>query len=542
MGAVPSCEDDRVGSSLGDEPCHALEVIEGGRDVYFGARPARGILDGAPQPARRPEATRVRVEQDVDSAGCRHVVHRGSTQRRDELRLGPMGVGRCGGLGIVRVLVLGIVGLCGLAGASGVAGCAAPTGARLADRGDYAGLRDAMAARQRAGNLSNDEAASIARSVVAEQLRSTPPGEAEARIRDTWACAHEVDSALAARMRVHDGPGAQAALARVDARRLGLDDVRKFAGDPDPAWRAVGVRSLVEGDDRDARAKAMVDPSPLVRRQAVRAARDAADPRDASALAEAARVDPEPIVRTEAVRALAALPPATAVAGVDVPTVLRDLWTSAPAGDDGLREDIAVAWSLLWASGGREALRIVVASGNGPGVIEGAAAVLRRPEADPEMLGIALGVLARAIDGGSRRERLQALAEAALDGRGAPALLPRVEQASTDGDLEVRVSALSRLAERGGASAVAQLEALAQPGSPVALRARFALAESGDRRIQAWIEQDLTSAQPEARVLAANALATLGLAARAAPLLADSDASVRMRAACTIVAAARFRR
>jgi HEAT repeat protein len=455
-----------------------------------------------------------------------------------------MGVGRFRGLGafLSRRLALGFVSVAGLAVASGAAGCAASAGARLADRGDYAGLRDAMATRQRAGDLSNDEAASIARSVVAEQLRSTPPREAEARIREVWACAHEVDSALAARMKVHDGGGAHAALARVDARGLGPGDVRRFATDADPEWRAVGARSLVEDEDRGARATAMVDPSPLVRRQALRAARDAADPRDASALAEAARLDPEPIVRTEAVRALAALPAGTTVAGSDVPTILRDLWTSAGSGDDGLREDIAIAWSLLWASGGREALRVVVASGSGPGVIEGAAAVLRRPDADPEMLGIALGVLARALDGGSRGEKLQALAEASLDGRAAPALLPHVEQASTDGDLEVRVSALSRLAERGAASAVAQLETLAQPGSPVASQARFSLAETGDRRIQRWIEQDLASAEPESRVLAANALATLGLAARAAPLLADSDASVRMRAACTIVAAVRFRR
>ena len=158
-----------------------------------------------------------------------------------------MGAGRFGGR--VGILVL-------LASA----GCAAPTGARLADRGDYVGLRDAMAARQRAGDLSNDEAASIARSVVAEQLRSAPPADAEARIRDVWACAHEIDSALAARMKVHDGAGAQAALARVDARGLGLDDVHRFASDADPGWRAVGARSLVGEGDRDARLRAIVDP------------------------------------------------------------------------------------------------------------------------------------------------------------------------------------------------------------------------------------------------------------------------------------------
>jgi hypothetical protein len=157
-------------------------------------------------------------------------------------------------------------------------------------------------------------------------------------------------------------------------------------------------------------------------------------------------------------------------------------------------------------------------------------------------VGIASGVRARAIDGGSRSERLQAIAEAPIDAHHAQVLLAPVEQAATDGDLEVRVSALSRLAASGGGSAVAQLETLAQPGSPVASQARFALAGAGDRRIQGWIEQDLAAARPESRLLAANALTTLGLAARAAPLLADSDASVRMRAACTIVAGARFRR
>ena len=259
-------------------------------------------------------------------------------------------------------------------------------------------------------------------------------------------------------------------------------------------------------------------------------------------LAEAARLDPEPMVRTEL---YARSPPCPRAPQSPAMTSRRSFAICGPPprqATTGCARTSRSAWSLLWASGGREALRVVIASERGSGVIEGAAAVLRRPEADPEMTGIAAGVLARAIDGGSRGEKLQALAEAPLDGRSAQALLPHVEQASTDGDTEVRVSALSRLAERGGASAVAQLETLAQPGSSVALRARFALAESGDRRVQAWVEQDLASAQPESRVLAANALATLGMAARAAPLLADSDASVRLRAACTIVAAPRFRR
>jgi HEAT repeat protein len=420
------------------------------------------------------------------------------------------------------------------------AGCAAPAAVRMADRGDYASLRAALAARQRAGDLSNDEAASIARSVVTEGLRSAPPPDAVSRVRDVWACARDVDSALASRMAVHDDGGAQAALARVDARSLGPGDVRKFRSDDQAPWRAVGARSLVEDDDRDARLKALVDSSPLVRRQAARVAREVADPRDMAALADVARIDPEPIVRTEAVRAIAALARA-ADSGVDVATLLRDLWTVA---DEALREDIAIAWASagVWGAGGREALRVLVAGGGGPGVIEGAAAILRRPDVDPEMAGIAVGVLTRAIEGGSRRVRLQAIAEAPLDPKHAAAFLGPTRQAAKDSDLEVKVSALSRLAGAGVAEAVPDLEVLAQPASPVADRARFALATAGDRRVQAWLEQDLAADQPEARISAANALATLGMAARAAPLLADSDASVRLRAACTIVGGARFRR
>jgi hypothetical protein len=65
------------------------------------------------------------------------------------------------------------------------------------------------------------------------------------------------------------------------------------------------------------------------------------------------------------------------------------------------------------------------------------------------------------------------------------------------------------------------------------------LAAAGDTRIQAWIEQDLSSQDPHTRLLAANALVSLGRPARSAPLLADKDVSVRMRAACMVLSAVR---
>jgi hypothetical protein len=71
------------------------------------------------------------------------------------------------------------------------------------------------------------------------------------------------------------------------------------------------------------------------------------------------------------------------------------------------------------------------------------------------------------------------------------------------------------------------------------VRARLALASAGDRRVQAWIEQDLAASDPAGRLAAASALAALGVSARAAPLLADGDVRVRMRVACILISAAR---
>ncbi|HEX3771634.1 MAG TPA: HEAT repeat domain-containing protein [Polyangiaceae bacterium] len=432
-----------------------------------------------------------------------------------------------------------------LAGALGGGGCGGAPGLHAAEAGDRASLHDTIAAHETKGDLSNGAAADLAAAVASHELREASAADAPGRIRDALPCAHELDAPLADRMRVHDAAGADAALARIDGRGLSLADARAYASDPDAAWRAVGARGLVRAGDREGRLRSLADDAPAVRRQAVRAARDAADPDDLRVLAETARLDPEPIVRTEAVRAIAAMDPSPGGAAVDV---LRDLWTG---GDDGLREDIAIGWASprLWDAGGREALRIRVAAGHGPGAIEAAAAVLRHAgrgassEPGDDVFDAAAGQLVRAIATGSRRTRLQALAEAPLDRAD---VRDAVRAASTDEDPEVRVGALARvmgpagsLDAAGASSAVTALEALAQPGSPVASRARFALAVAGDRRVQGWLETDLGAPAPEDRLGAATALASLGVSARAAPLLADADPSVRVRSACTILMAAR---
>lgn len=410
--------------------------------------------------------------------------------------------------------------------------CAGSPAEQAAQRGDRSALGAEIEARERVGRLTNGEAARLARAVAGREVGLAGGPSAVERVQDARPCAHELDDALAERSRVHDAAGAHAALARIETGSLSLEDARTYARDSEPPWRAVAARALIRAEDHEARQRALLDPEPLVRRAAARAAWGAKDPADLEALAEAARVDPIPIVRTEAVRALAALGAGSAARVVDV---LRDLWRS---GDDGLREDIALAWSAsaLWAAGGRDALNVAIAANHGAPAIEAAAAVLRHRDADAEVSTTALAQLERSIESGSLATRLQAIAQAPMD---RPELSAAVKQASLSEDVRVRVSALARLAESKDSRVTEQLEVLARRGSAVADQARFALATSGDRRIQAWIEEDLSAERPEARLAAATDLASLGVAARGAPLLADPDPSVRLRAACTILTALR---
>jgi hypothetical protein len=353
-----------------------------------------------------------------------------------------------------------------------------------------------------------------------------------------------VDDALDARSKTHDAAGGDAALAREEAGTLSKGDARDHLQDPIDAWRAVGARALVRDEDQAARVRAFVDGSPAVRRAALHAAVEARDARDVPALAEAARVDPELLARTDAVRALGA------AGGVQAFQALRDL---GPTADEPLREDIASAYASagVWDAGGREELRVIVASGHGPSAIDAAGAVLSRAPrggGDAEVEASAMGLLARSIATGLSRDRLHAIAVAPFS-IGGLAEAVRAAAAKADDDVTVRVAALARLAEQPESSpdrapAIAALEAIAgdKDRAAAASRAKLALATARDLRIQAWLEADLASPEASARLGAARALGALGRPARAAPLLADADPSVRTRAACAILLAARLRK
>lgn len=425
---------------------------------------------------------------------------------------------------------------------------------RAAERGDHPKLKAEILAKHEKGKLSNGEAACLARAVASRELVSgKTEAETVSRIKESRACALELDDALEELMKKHDAAGAEAALARIDDGKLSNGSARDFLTDADDRWRAVGTRTLHRDGDANARRAAILDPSPKVRRSAIRASVEARDAGDLDVLFETARVDPEPLLRNEALRAMSAIVRADAGkprAG-EYATRLRDLWNS---GDDALREDIAVAWALspVFENGGREALRVQIAAGKGPGAIAAAGVVARNNAKDAELATSASAILARTITEGSRRDRLHAIAVSRPTGLELEAL----HKAAKDDDLDIRVPVLGRLVDSkpDRDAAIKELESIAGQALDVdpakaspreesmrehAARARLALAYAGDVRIQAWIEKDLASPDAHRRVGAATALAALGRSARAAPLLADPDASVRTRAACTMLVAGR---
>ena len=436
-----------------------------------------------------------------------------------------------------------------MAAAALMTGCATSPALRAAQTGDRARLRADLVEREKAGTLSNGEASSIAKAVARRELGEARGLTGVARVRDLEACGGELDGAFAGRMDPHDAVGAAAAMVRVEDGSLGESSARSYQDDADDGWRAVGARGLVRKKDKDDRQKAMKDGSSLVRRAAMRAAARAENDEDEDALFEAARVDPDPVVRMLAVRALGALPKARSGEGEGEAALvlgrrvnrLRDLWT---AGDEPLREDVGVAYTMpgVYGAEAEKALTVVLAEADGPGAIAAAGGVLRADgRMSKSLVASAESLLVRILAPGSKssiRDRLHAVAIAPLDREATGKALRALQ---TDEDQRVRVAALARLTEDHSSAdlleALRALEGVNQPA--VASRARAALARAGDRSIQAVAERDLGSPDGRLRLAALDDLAALGMAGRGAPLLADDDPEIRTRAACTVLRSTR---
>lgn len=418
-------------------------------------------------------------------------------------------------------------------------------GLHAAESGDSATLQRELAGPHKAGRVSDGEARKIALKVARRELSLAKGDVAIARIKDLRSCARDVDGELHDLEDKRDRAGALAALVRYEMGTLSRGSARDYLDDKDGDYRGVGAHTLSRGDDGQRRRQAMVDPNPIVRKGAMRAAEEARDPEDFDVLFESARVDPDPFVRTSALRAFSWLtgsrgPKGTATpVGEKVALKLRDLWV---VGDDALREDIAVTYAIspVFESGGRDALRLLLAKERGPGQLAGAGALVRRGKARTgDLYDAALGVLGRSLDNAPRRDRLHAIGLVPL----VPELLPALQKVANDADPEARVAARTRLLEHAPSAAAAKADLLAftaqKADRALALRARYALASAGEVQIQAWIEADLGAPDAATKLAAATDLAALGRPARAVMLLGDPDAHVRTRAACIILTATR---
>jgi hypothetical protein len=421
----------------------------------------------------------------------------------------------------------------------GTAHCGASPAMRAAADGRYQGLRAAVAADVQQGRLGQGDAVSLARTVAGGEVERAQGDDGAQRIRDLSACAPAIDGALERRADKRDTVGTVAELVRIDA---GLDSPDRYAkwarsdpGGEGAALRPLGARALTSPDDGDLRRRLIADPDEEVRRGALRAAVEAADPDDTEAILEAARVDPSPAAQKQAIRA------AGAVGGERVALALRDLW---PRADEETRLAIVDAWrsSRSFTSGGRRELVWAATTERGwPAVA--AAVVLVRTRG--EGAGEAVGVVERAVAEGPVKDRLRAIDVAPLT---IPALREAVTKASSDPDETVATAARVRLldtpADQGGAAAgseraalVAKLLPAASGSSEAAALAKAALARSKVPAVAPILERDGAASSAKTRAEAGAALAVMGDLPGAAVVAVDPEPSVRVAVSCAILRA-----
>ncbi|MET0595831.1 MAG: hypothetical protein ABW133_24240 [Polyangiaceae bacterium] len=408
-------------------------------------------------------------------------------------------------------------------------GCAAPMSVKAARSGDLKGLRAALDQEKTAGKLDQKRVTAVAQAVAEREIRQSAGAEGALRIEEARSCWRPLASTLEDRADRKDDPGAEAMLALLDGRPNhpgdGASLVAKHGGSQNPMWRAVAARGAVGTKNGDARRKFYVDPDERVRLAGLRAGLEWADPADAAALLEAARLDPNPVAQAIAARA------AGGIENAEIVLSLRDRYAVA---DEGLRQSIVDAWArpALAKVGGRRELVTVAENQSGAYAIEAGAMLLSIP-GDTEARAIGQRTLVRAMGQGLARDRKLAIGRAPIGER---EVLDAIRKAAQGDDVPVKVAALVRLGEipEERTKAWSELRKLADGGSNEAL---FALARAGDPAAADRVMKDLGSTNPETRLAAMNVLVAAGRYASAAPLLADANPGVRMRASCAVLTA-----
>jgi hypothetical protein len=410
-------------------------------------------------------------------------------------------------------------------GGLSVAACSMPSYVKTAYYGDLPSLKREIGTAAASGRMSDADVKDLATAIARREVRSAQGQEAEARVLEARTCIGAVEPELRERAEASDDAAAEAMLVLSEAGKLGREGlVKKYAESPSGALRAVAARGTGSPQHAAIRRRFYVDPDERVRREALRAAADAADPADLDAVLEAARLDPDPMSRSVATRAVGR------IGGMAASLGLSDLWVNA---DDTVRIAIVDAWSMpaVFTNGGKESLVHVAEENDSMASISAAAALVRLGK-DTAPTGRA--VLARAIREGTTEERITAIALAPLPD---DEVTTALDVAATSDDPTVRVAALERVLSVPSrrAAALAKLQDASRGTDGAARQARLALAAASDVTVAPLLEKDLATGGPSHRERAAIALFRLGKAAKMASSLADPDPSVRMGVACSLV-------
>jgi hypothetical protein len=400
-------------------------------------------------------------------------------------------------------------------------GCASAGLVSAAEAGDLATLKKRIEDAKRAGKLDGGEVRDAAHETAA---RSIKQADKSADVDDVRMCVRDLESALLTRTKKTDEAGARAAYLLLDEDRVSTSRWASHVSSADPAWRAVGARTLVRHEDGAKRRELFLDLDPRVRIGSIEAAYRALDKDDARPLLEVVRLDPDGVARNLGARTVGA------IGGREVVLGLRDRWVRA---DEPLRAAIVSSWGFnaSFDDGGHDALVWAAETQSGsPGVTAGNV-LFRAGQADRP---IGRAALQRALASGSTSVRVMAIQLASLDDA---ELRADVEKAAESLDTAVKVAALGKLALRSDKRKVAleELGSIAASEDRAANAAKVALAVARDRRAVPLLVKDLSSTLPDVRAWAASILAGMHELQEAAPVLADADQSVRTRVACAIV-------
>jgi hypothetical protein len=430
-----------------------------------------------------------------------------------------------------------------LALAFGVAGCTSSL-ARTAEHGDNQKLAAQIAERHQVGHLSDGAARDIARAVVARELGKAKDATLLHYVRAAEGSARHLTSELQTLAKNEDEPGALAALYLIEQGDYSRAKAWRYRRDPRDYFRQLYPLSLTNATEEESalRVEALLDPSPLVRRSAAAAAVKAEDPLDEQALWDAVAKDPDDAVRGHALKALTLISMNDPTQYVSIPVPSKhtpsrlskftDAWKYLPPS---MRNLVATAWltAPLFEAGGRsEALRVLRAETTEASLALAAQAKGSHPQ-DLELVQTAHAQIGRHLVPSPVHQRKEAIALAPL-----PEFEKEIELARKDSDAAVRIAAEVRLLQTAKKSeAMKALVEMGRVDSETGRKARMALAQIGERNVQAWLEHDLEASTPVARLEAARGLTLIGRTARIAPMLARGTPEHQMQFAYLMLSA-----